>query len=108
MTSTGGEVIAVHALGPIWGAPSPSPFVIKLLTWLRMAGVEHRLVPLRRPPQSATGKMPYITWADGRMLADSSAIIETLGKERGVDLDAHLDPRAKAEAHLIRRAIEEH
>jgi hypothetical protein len=100
--------VRVFGLPPVWGTPNPSPFVIKLLTWLRMAGIAYEQVVLKRPPQSPTGKIPYVVLPDGRLLSDSSAIVETLAVERGVDLDAHLDARGRAEAHVIRRTIEEH
>ncbi|MFO0588898.1 MAG: glutathione S-transferase C-terminal domain-containing protein [Polyangiaceae bacterium] len=53
-----------------------SPFVAKLLTWLRMTGVEHRTAigDVRKAPSR---KLPYID-EDGRLLGDSSLIIEHL------------------------------
>jgi glutathione S-transferase len=99
--------LAVCGLPATWGAPSPSPFVIKLLTWLRMAEIEHEMVRLRSPPRSTTGKIPYVELPDGRRLADSGLIIEALSKERGIDLDAHLDPLARSRGHLVRRTLEE-
>lgn len=100
--------VVVHVLPPVWGSPSPSPFAIKLLTWLRMARVPHEVRPLQRPPQSKTGKIPYVTLPDGRMLHDSGLIVATLGRERGVDLDAGLDPAARGTGHAVRRMLEEH
>ncbi|MFZ5476531.1 MAG: glutathione S-transferase family protein [Myxococcota bacterium] len=100
--------VRVWALPPVWGAPNPSPFVIKLLTWLRMAGIAYETPPMTRPPASRTGKIPYVELADGRILYDSGLIVETLAAERGVDLDAGLDPLARARGHVIRRACEEH
>jgi glutathione S-transferase len=102
------QPIEVHALPAIWGSPSPSPFAIKLLTWLRMAGVPHVLRPLRGPPRSATGKIPYVVLADGRTLHDSGLVIATLASERGIDLDSGLDPAARATGHALRRMLEEH
>jgi glutathione S-transferase len=100
--------IIVRGLPPIWGAPSPSPFVIKLLTWLRMAGIAHQLKPLDLPPRSTTGKIPYIELPSGEVLADSSRIIARLSKERGVDLDAGLDGRSRATAQLVHSTLEGH
>ena len=100
--------LTVYSLPPVWGTPSPSPFVIKLLTWFRMAGVPHELAILTRPPRSATGKIPYVVLPDGRMLHDSSLIIEAIGRERGIDLDRGLDAGLAATGHAIRRMLEEH
>lgn len=99
--------VLVRGLPPIWGTPSPSPFVIKLETWLRMAGIAYEARPLLTPPRSRTGKIPYVEMPDGRVLHDSALIIETLGRERGVDLDAGLDPAERARGHAIRRMIED-
>lgn len=103
----GHEVVRVYGLPPLWGCPSPSPFVIKVLTWLRMANVPHELVALRRPPRSASGKIPYVDRPDGSVLSDSQRIIHTLATERDVDLDGDLSPADRATAHLLRRTIEE-
>jgi len=100
--------VVVHVLPPVWGSPSPSPFAIKLMTWLRMAEIPHVVAPLHRPPQSSTGKIPYVTLPDGRLLHDSGLIVATLARERGVDLDAGLDPVARATGHAVRRMLEEH
>jgi len=102
------EPIIVRGLPGIWGAPSPSPFVIKLLTWLRMAGIEHRLVPLAGFPRSSTRKMPYIELANGEIVADSARIIARLSKDRAIDLDAGLDASSRAMAQLVTCTIEEH
>lgn len=100
--------LRVYSLGPTWGAPSASPFATKLLTWLRMAEVPHTLVVLSGPPRSASGKIPYVELPDGTLLSDSGIIIERVGAERGVDLDAGLSPEARALGHAVRRMLEEH
>jgi glutathione S-transferase len=100
--------VLLYALPPIWGTPSPSPFVIKLLTWLRMAGIPYEIPALTRPPASPTRKIPYVELPDGRLLYDSTLIIETLGRERGIDLDAGLDAVTRARGLAIRRMCEDH
>lgn len=100
--------IIVWGLPPIWGSPSPSPFVIKVLTWLRMAGIEHELAPLRAPPRSKTKKVPYVTLPNGEIVSDSTQIIARLSADHGVDLDAKLDEAQRARALLIQRTIEDH
>ena len=100
--------IAVHALPALWGSPSPSPFAIKLLTWLRMVELPYELVPLRRPPASPTGKIPYVVLPDGRRLHDSGLVIEALACEHDLDLDADRPASERAIAHAVRRMLEEH
>lgn len=101
------ERVVVHVVAAVWGLSSASPFCVKLETWLRMAQIPFELQSLRGRARSATGKVPYIERADGSLLADSQRIIEMLGAERGIDLDAHLDAEQRATSHLLRKTIEE-
>jgi len=100
--------IVVHALPPVWGTPSPSPFVIKLLTWLRMAKVDYEFAPLKRPPRSKSKKMPYVELPNGELVDDSARIIARLSADRGIDLDRGLDDRARATARLLCVTFEAH
>lgn len=93
---------------PCWGLPSSSPFSVKLEAWLRMAGLSYRTCVLRGPPRSPSGKIPYVELPDGRLLADSGVIIDTLTAERGVDLDAGLDEQARGLATAVTRLLEDH
>jgi glutathione S-transferase len=72
-----------------------------------MANIEYDSILLRRPPRSSTGKVPYVELTDGRRIADSGVIIETLTKERSITLDARLDDQQRARGHLVRRTLEE-
>ncbi|MCB9738603.1 MAG: glutathione S-transferase family protein [Deltaproteobacteria bacterium] len=102
-------MLVVHgfpSLGP--QLTSPSPFCLKLECWLHLAGIPFEARGDYNPFAAPKGKAPYITTEDGRVLADSSHIIETLTAEHGVQLDAHLDPEAMARALLLQRTIEDH
>ena len=100
--------IKVWSLPPLWGTPSPSPFAIKLMTWLRMADIPYVAPTMMGPPRSRTKKIPYIELENGETVADSSQIIERLTRDRGIALDDGLDTRQRALAHTIRRTVEEH
>lgn len=93
---------------PCWGLSSTSPFCIKLESWLRMSGLPYEARVPTGLPRSPTGKIPYVELPDGRLLADSSAIIDALIAERGVALDAGLDVRARGLAVAVTRMLEEH
>lgn len=95
----------VYGSRPAWDTPDFSPFVAKLETWLRIAGVpytRHHGNPLRSP----TGKIPYIRW-NGRLLADSHLIQATLTRDLHLSLDDGLDATERACAHTARRMLEE-
>lgn len=91
-----------------WPLPSPSPFCLKLETWLRMVGLPYELDPREGPPRSRSGKLPYVTLPDGAIVDDSQRILERLTSEHGLTLDAHLDEDQRATSLLVRRLVEDH
>jgi len=93
---------------PCWGLPSTSPFCIKLESWLRMAGLPYEVRVPQGLPRSSTRKIPYVELSDGRVLADSGAIIDTLTKERGVTLDEGLSAQQRGLANAVTRMLEDH
>lgn len=97
--------LVVYGSRPAWGTPDFSPFVIKLETWLRLAGLPYE----RRsgnPFRAPKGKIPYVEF-DGRQLGDSQLIIEALTRRHGVTLDDGLSPAERATGHAVRRMLEE-
>lgn len=89
---------------PAWGTPDFSPFVIKLETWLRLAGVPYE----RRqgnPMQAPKGKVPYVD-IDGERMGDSQLILERLIRD-GVTIDAGMSAQEQATARALRRMLEE-
>ncbi len=103
-----GTAIPVMVFRGNWEVGSESPACLKLLTWLRMAGIDYEAVPLRGPPRSQTGKAPYIVRPDGTLLDDSSVIITTLTQERSIELDSHRSDRERALMTTIQRTVESH
>jgi glutathione S-transferase len=78
-------MLTVYSFGPAFGLADPSPYVVKLETWLRMARVPYRNErgDLRKAPKK---KIPYV--ADGnRLISDSSHIIEYLEEKHGDPLN---------------------
>jgi glutathione S-transferase len=99
-------MLIVHKFGPAWGIPDVSPFVVKLETYLRLAGIayETKLGDPRKPPKK---KLPYVV-DDGVVLGDTRFIIEHLETKRGISLDARLTPRDRATATAFQSMLEEH
>lgn len=100
--------LRVWQLPRAWGIPNPSPFCMKLEAWLRMANIPHEMRTLAGPPRSPTGKAPYVEHPDGRLLTDTSLIIQTLTRERKVALDSSLDAAERAKLVALQRVFEEH
>ncbi|MFM2066768.1 MAG: hypothetical protein RLZZ584_1677 [Pseudomonadota bacterium] len=98
--------LIVHTFGPAWDSIDISPYVVKLCTWLRLAGLpfEARVSDVRRTPNR---KLPAVTLADGQVLADSAAIINRLGQQLGDPLgDARLTPAQRASQRALQALLE--
>ena len=59
-------MITLYGFGPMFGLPDPSPFVLKTMTQLKMAGVPFRFEQAR-PDQAPKGKIPFIQDGDQRI-----------------------------------------
>ena len=102
------QPIVIYGTFGAWGIPSVSPFVLKLETWLRIAGLPYER-RVGNPLSAPKGKVPYATFSQGggERMGDSQLIIEALTTLHGVDLDVHLTPAQRATGHALRRMLEE-
>jgi glutathione S-transferase len=100
-------MIELHQFPPAFGLPSPSPFCLKLETWLRMVGLEYKIVQETDTRRAPHGKMPWIV-DDGVAIGDSSLVIEHLKRTRGLDPDVALTPEQAATALAVKRMVENH
>ena len=99
--------LRVFTFAADFGLPTVGPFALKLLAWLNLAGIpysQHHVDDSRKGPK---GKSPWVE-IDGEPVADSGVIIETLAKRHGFDIDASLDPVARADARMWSLTFEEH
>ena len=99
-------MLTVHKFGPAWGTPDVSPFVVKLETYLRLAGIPYQ-TKVADPRKAPKRKIPYVV-DDGVVLGDTRFIIEHLETKRGVSLDARLTPKDRAIATAFQSMLEEH
>lgn len=99
--------IELHQFATTGGFPNLSPFCMKVETWLRLAGLDYRVVVEAGPHKGPLGKLPFVR-DGGDTIADSHSIIEQLGARHGRDLDAALTPQQKAVARAFERLISEH
>jgi glutathione S-transferase len=98
--------ITLHRFGPFLGAPDSSPFVIKAMMLLKLAGLpfnSERGNPLKAPRKL----LPYIE-DDGVTVADSALIRRHIELKYGVDFDATLTTEQKAVAWAVERMCEDH
>lgn len=104
--------IDVYGYVPAWGLPDISPYVTKLIFWLKV-----NKIPFEHKPQNLGtldadapyGKLPYIiNTDDGTKVADSNTIIDYLIKKFDVKLDNSLSKEEHAVSLAFERLINEH
>lgn len=100
-------MIKLHAFGPAFGLPDPSPFVTKVALYMKMAGIEFESIEgvasLRSAPKS---KLPFIE-DNEKIVADSVFIIDYLKQQYQVNLDDWLKAEQAASAQLIGKSLDE-
>jgi glutathione S-transferase len=100
-------MIRLHQYPPMFGIPNPSPFCMKLETWLRMTGLPFEIVRVVDPRKGPKGKVPWIE-DQGRTIADSAFIIEYLNQAYGAPRETGLDADQRAASLALQRLIEDH
>lgn len=106
-------MIKLYQLSGYWGIPSPSPFCMKLETYMRMAEIPYQsysiLDPLAAPQNrmAPKGKIPFVDM-DGKLIGDSSFIIQLLKEKYGDKIDNHLSAAEKATGLAIKCLFEDH
>ncbi len=100
-------MITLYQFRDSWGL-QPSPFCLKMATWLRMADVPYRPKATVALSKAPTGKLPYIVTEDGHTIGDSGLIIDHLTRSAGVDINEGLSEEAQAVATALSRLLEDH
>lgn len=100
-------MITLHGFGPAFGQPDISPFVMKVMILMRMAGLpfvkKDGFGGIRRAPR---GKLPFIE-DDGRIISDSRVILRYLEDVHGADFSGGYDETRLATGILVERTLEE-
>ncbi len=99
-------MITLYTFGPFLGTPDASPFVIKTMLLLKLAGVpftEARSNPFKAPRRL----LPYIDDA-GTLVPDSGAIQKHISTKYNFDFAAGLNAEQRAVAWSVERMCEDH
>lgn len=100
-------MITLYQFRRAFGVPNPSPFCMKVETYLRLAGLDYEISEVIDPSKAPKGKCPYIEDA-GRTVADSHFILSYLKETYGDPLGEGLSAADRA-AHLaLTRMMEGH
>jgi len=104
-------MISLYSFGSSFGVMDPSPFVVKVDAFLRMAELPYEVKSgahyLKKSPK---GKLPFISikqQAENLVIADSQNIIEHLTQSHSVTLDNFLSAEQQAQAYLLTKSLDE-
>lgn len=104
-------MIKLYSFGSNFGVMDPSPFVVKVDLFMKMAKLPFEVIAsannLKLAPK---GKLPFIVDKnenDEHTIADSQAILEYLTDKYQVPLDEHLSPEQQAQAYLFAKSLDE-
>lgn len=100
-------MLTLFSFGPNFGVIDPSPFVLKIDLYLRMAKIPFEVVTgVNNLQKSPKGKLPFIR-DEECIIADSFFIQDYLQNQKGATLDHHLSAEQQAIAHLIIKSLDE-
>ncbi len=102
--------VTLYKFGAQWGITDPSPFCVKLESFLRLNNIEFTLgdfdikSTLNKAPKK---KMPFVVFEDGRKMGDSTLIINHLSDANSIDMDAPLSAEQRTISYAFRRMLDE-
>ena len=104
---SGDQMIRLYGFGPGLGQPDLSPFVMKVMILLRMAGIPFEKVDgIGASRKAPRGKLPFIN-DNGRIVADSRLIKRYLTEAHLADFSGGYDERTLMLGLLAERTLEE-
>lgn len=98
-------MITLYTFGPAFGLPDMSPFVVKAMVLLKMAGQPYE-VNAKGFTKAPKGKLPFIDDA-GTLVADSTCIRWHLERQYQVDFDAGLSSEQRGVAWAVEKLLED-
>jgi len=99
-------MIELFKFGPAFGLRETGPFVLKLMTYMKLAGIPFKETVQGDPRKAPKKKIPYIN-DDGVEIGDSTMIIKHLKSRFGDPLAEGLSPQQLAMGHTLKVMLEE-
>ena len=99
-------MIKLYKFGPAFGLRETGPFVLKLMAYMKLAGIpysEHKQTDPRKAPKK---KVPYIV-DEGAAIGDSTFIIKHLKSKFGDPLAEGIGAEQLATGHALKVMLEE-
>lgn len=95
----------LYVFGPNFGLPDPSPFCMKAMVQMKMAGLDYKTA-ICDPRKAPKKKGPYLV-DDGATIPDTTFIRWHIEKKYGFDFDAGLSPEQKGVAWAVEKLCED-
>lgn len=92
---------------PAFGAPTATPFGLKVMGLLKMANADYETKYGADPRKAPKQKLPVLIDGD-KTIADSDVIRDYLETKFEIDFDEGLSPRDRAISRALIRMVEEH
>lgn len=100
-------MLKLYQFDPVWGIPNPSPFCMRMETYLRMTDQPFEVhTGVQYLSQAPKKKLPYIE-DQGKLIADSALIIDYLKATYGKDLDEGMTVEERAIATAFEQMMAE-
>lgn len=99
-------MIELHTFRAAFGQPTGTPFGVKVVILLKLAGLDYEIVYLDDPRKAPKGKLPIIV-DGGETIADSTFIRHHIERKYGFDFDKELTEQLKAASLGFQRLAEE-
>jgi len=99
-------MIHIHKFGPAFGLRETGPFVLKVISYMRLTGVDFTEVIQGDPRKAPKKKIPYIL-DDGQEIGDSTFILKHLKSKFGDPLSEGISAEKLAAGHAIKVMLEE-
>ena len=99
-------MITLYKFGPAFGLRETGPFVLKLMAYMRLCGIDFTEEVQGDPRKAPKGKIPYIKDGDA-LIGDSAFIIKHLKTKFGDPLAEGLSGEQLAAGHALKVMLEE-
>lgn len=99
-------MIELFKFGPAFGLRETGPFVLKLMTYMKLADIPFKETIQGDPRKAPKKKIPYII-DDGQEIGDSTFIIKHLKSKFGDPLAEGLSAEQLASGHTLKVMLEE-
>jgi len=99
-------MIKLYKFGPAFGLRETGPFVLKVMAYMKLAGIPFEDIVQGDPRKAPKKKIPYIS-DDGDEIGDSSLIIKHLKAKFGDPLAEGMSAEQLAAGHALKVMLEE-